>query len=129
MSAISALALADGQSTPVSHTFEVVTAQAGSDIPARWAEKTAGVYAGYLQITQLVRRTSNRSTKVQLKVTTPKLSTDGLNSLVHTGIATVDFTIPDTMSIQERKDLSRYVANALDNTIVRDAIENMSPAY
>jgi len=94
-----------------------------------WVEKTAGVYAGYLNLTQLVRRTSNKSTKVQLKVTTPKLSADGLFSVIHTGIATVDITLPDTMSVQERKDLSRYIANALDNTIVRDAIENMSPAF
>jgi len=129
MSAIANIILADGQTTPVNKTFEVVTAQAGLDIPARWVEKTAGVYAGYLNLTQLVRRTSNKSTKVQLKVTTPKLSADGLFSVIHTGIATVDITLPDTMSVQERKDLSRYIANALDNTIVRDAIENMSPAF
>lgn len=129
MAAISAITLADGQNTPVNRTFDVVTAQAGTDVPARWAEKTAGVYAGYLGLTTLVRRTTNRSTRVQVKVTTPKLSADGLYSLIHTGIGTVEFTLPDTMTIQERKDLSRFVANALDNTIVRDAIENMSPAY
>lgn len=129
MSAIANITLADGQTTPANHTFEVVTAQAGTDVPARWVEKTAGVYAGYLQLTQLVRRTSNKSTKVQVKVSLPKLSSDGLNTLVHTGFATVDVTIPDTMSVQERKDLSRYLANALDNTIIRDGIENMSPAY
>lgn len=129
MSAIANITLADGQATPVSKTFEVVTAQSGQDVPARWAEKTAGVYAGFIQLTALVRRTTNKSTKVQVKVALPKLSSDGLNSLVHTGYASVELTLPDTMSVQERKDLSRYIANALDNAIIRDAIENMSPAY
>lgn len=129
MSAIANITLADGQATPVNKTFEVMTAQAGQDVPARWVEKTAGVYAGFIQLTSLVRRTTNKSTKVQVKVALPKLSSDGLNSLVHTGYGTVDFTIPDTMSLQERKDLSRFLANALDNAIIRDAIENTSPAY
>lgn len=127
MSAISTLAVLDGGGN--SRTFEVVTAQAGNDTPARWVYKKGSIYAGYCQLTQLVRRTTNKSAKVQVKLTLPALSTDGTNSVIHTAIATVDLTIPDTMTSTDKIDLSRFLANVLDNTIVRDALENQSPAY
>lgn len=129
MSAISNISLNDGQATPVPRLFSVTTAQAGQDIPARWTEQTSGFYAGYLQLTGLVRRTSNKSTKIQVKVTLPKLSSDGTTTLIHTGIASLDVTVPDTMSLQERKDLHAYIANALDNAIIKSMVVDLSPAY
>lgn len=129
MAAIANIVLADGQASPANHTFEVLTAQSGTDVSARWVEKSAGIYAGFLQLTSLVRRTSNRSTKVQVKVSLPALSTDGTNTLIHTSIATVEVTLPDTMTTQERKDIRAYVANALDNAIIKSSIEDLSPAY
>lgn len=129
MAAIANIVLADGQASPANHTFEVLTAQSGTDVSARWVEKSAGIYAGFLQLTSLVRRTSNRSTKVQVKVSLPALSTDGTNTLIHTSIATVEVTLPDTMTTQERKDIRAFVANALDNAIIKSSIEDLSPAY
>jgi len=129
MPAISTMVLADGQATPVNKTFSVIKAQSGQDSPARWAEQSTGLYAGFLQVTSLVRRTSNKSTKIQVKVTLPKLSTDGTNTVIHTGIASVDVTIPDTMSLQERKDIRAFIANALDHSNIKDAIEQLSPNF
>lgn len=128
MAAISTITLADGQASPANHTFNVMTAQSGTDSPARWVDTAGGIYAGYPQLTMLVRRTSNRSTKVQVKVTLPKLAADE-TTLIHSSIASIDVTLPDTMSLQERKDIAAYVANALDNTIIRDGLVNLSPAF
>lgn len=129
MSAIANIVLADGQASPANHTFEVLTAQSGTDVSARWVEKSAGIYAGFLQLTSLVRRTNNKSTKVQVKVSIPSLATDGTNALIHTSIATVDVVLPDTMTTAERKDIRAYIANALDNAIIKASIEDLSPAY
>lgn len=123
------LTLADGQTTPVNHTFSVITAQAGTDVPAKWRDIAS--YAtpiGQFNLSMLVRRTSNAD-KVSLKLTMPGMSTDGTMTKIHTSLATADFILPDTADAQQRKDLLALMKNALANSIIQDAVHNGSPAY
>lgn len=129
MSQTANLTLADGQSTPVNHTFTVITAQAGTDVPAKWrdiASYTTPV--GQYLLTMLVRRTSNAD-KVSLKLTMPGMSTDGTMTKIHTCLGVADFILPDTATTQERKDLLAFMKNAFANSIIQDAVHNGSPAY
>ncbi len=137
MGAIASISLADGQASPVSHTFNVQNGQQ-ADEPARWLEKTAGSYAGFLRLAALVRRsTANRSTKVIYKVDLPTLAVIGtaangvqpLPTVAYTVSAEVTFTLPDACSDANRKDILAYVKNLLANAAVTDNVVNMSPTY
>lgn len=120
--------LADGQTTPANHTFDKQFAQAGSQSPASWLEKSSGVYAGYISLTQLVKRSPNKANKVTARLRFPRLSTDGASTLIHTATMAIDFTIPDTMSMQDRKDFLAYAKNYLGTAIATAAIVDGQPA-
>lgn len=129
MSQMSNMTLADGQTTPVNHTFSVLTAQAGTDVPAKWRDidsYTAPI--GQTNLSMLVRRTTSAD-KVSIKLTLPGMSTDGTMTKTHTCLATVECVLPDTANAQERKDLLAYIKNSLANSIIQDAVHNGSPAY
>ena len=122
------ITLADGQTTPVNHTFDVQYAQAGSQTPASWLEKSAGIYAGFISLTQLVKRSPNKASKVTARLRFPRLTTDGTSSLIHTATLAIDFTVPDTMSLQDRKDFLAFAKNYLGSEAAYAAIVNGQPA-
>lgn len=137
MAAIIALTLADGQATPVNHTFDVQNGQQ-ADEPARWLEKVAGSYAGFLRLSALLRRsTANRSTKAMIKVELPTLAVVGtaangvqpLPTVAYTTTAEVHFTLPDACTLQNRKDILAYVKAVLANPVATEAVVNLSPTY
>lgn len=120
--------LADGQTTPANHVFDVQYAQAGSQTPASWLEKSAGIYAGFISLTQLVKRSPNKANKITSRLRFPRLTTDGTSSLIHTATLAIDFTIPDTMSLQDRKDFLAYAKNYLQSDAAFAAVVNGQPA-
>lgn len=121
------LIIKNGATTPVDKTFEAQISQNGETEAARWFERTAGVYAGFLKYSLLVRRGNgtNRSTKVVINLQQPKLDVDGV--LKHTSLAKVEFTIPDTATLDERKDLLAFVKNALSATDFVSAVHDLKP--
>lgn len=126
MSAIAALALADGLAT--TRTFDVNTSQEGFNNPAIWLEKTAGSYAGYIRISQLVKRTTNGSTtRVSLRIVKPVLNIDG--TLKSQSQANISFILPDSGTEAERDDLLAYARELLANETVTDAVSKLNPAY
>lgn len=138
MAQIAPLVLADGQTTPVNKTFDVFTAQSG-DKPATWYEKSAGSFAGYKRITLLVGRSaSNKTTKVTimthlptLAVTAPATGT-GIQpspTVAYTLLSKQEFYLPDDCVVAERKDIRAFAKNLLNNSIIIDAIEQLSPPY
>lgn len=121
--------LADGLTPPVNHTFTVLTAQAGTDVPAKWRDiDSYSTPVGQYQLSLLNRRT-NAADKVSIRLTMPGISTDGTMTKLHTVTATADFILPDTASIQERKDIMAFMKNAFANSIFQDSVWNGSPAY
>lgn len=128
MSQIANIVIADGQSTPVNHTFSVLAAQSG-DTPSLWRDTASStVVSGQYRMSMRVYR-STTADKVQIRVTMPKLSTDGTLTKVHQNLAVLDLVLPDTADIQERKDILAFMKNALANSIIIDAVYNGSPAY
>lgn len=129
MPAITSISLADGQDTPVNKTFEVVTAQQGADAPAVWAERSGGTFASFKNMTMSVRRAQNStSTKVVLRIKDPTV--DSVTGAVKFNtLVAIDFTLPDSANLQNRKDILAYAKNLLSDAVVADAVHNMSPAY
>lgn len=124
---IAALVLADGQATPVSHTFDVTTAQSGPSIPASWDDRSAGTIADYTNVTMTVRKTNGSSYKVEVRITDPTLDADGI--VKHKALAVLSFTLPLTTTLQNRKDILAYAKNLLGHAVMQDAVHNLSPAY
>lgn len=128
MSQMANITLADGQTTPVNHTFQVVTAQNG-DIPAGWRDAASySTVVGQYKASLLVKRNST-SDKVSIRIYLPGMSTDGTQTKLHTTLASMDFVMPDTADLQQRKDVLAFAKNILAQAITQDAVHNGSPAY
>lgn len=138
MSNMTSLTIADGQSTPVNHTYDVQNAQVG-DKPAVWMDKISGTYQGFSILTSILRRSdTGKAYRVKLTISVPTLavtapaSGSGIQPLptpAYTTRATVEFILPDGCVLQDRKDILAYVRNALSQTIIQDQVTNLSALY
>lgn len=141
MSQIAAISINDGLPTPTSHTFSPQNAQLGSSEPALFLDRSGGIYSGFQRLSMLVRRSeSNKATKVMLKLASPVLSVTSPSTatgiqpqptVAYTVLCDVTFTFPDSCTLQERQNARAYLASLLNpaTTIVKAAIEDLSPAY
>jgi hypothetical protein len=124
MTAVANIVLNDAQATPVVHTFIPL----GPDLKGAWwfEDQTGAASIGYNRISlQLVRSgnpspgesQSGRVNRVKVGIHTPKLEVLGNSS---TGITpppqvsyiprvNLEFVLPDQASLQDRKDLRKYV--------------------
>lgn len=118
--------LADGQSTPVNHTFNVVSSQQGATNPATWAERTAGTMAGEIKLTQLVA-TNATTRKVTIRLTKPTLDAEGVFS--HQSMVSMTFVISDKETEAGRADLLAYISNYLASAYGSGSVVDGEPAY
>lgn len=138
MSAIAALTIADGQATPVNHTFSPVNIDANG--VAKWADRVGGIALGYPLITMLVRQPTkgSRAVKVSLKVVTPILEVTSPST--STGIqpaptkaydllATLEMVMPERSTLAQRNDILAYVKNVMANAILTNAVQNGETIY
>lgn len=141
MSNIANIVLADAQATPVDHTF--APALTATDI-ARWEDRSASQYIGFNKISMELKRPSgnsqvgNRNLHLIVKVETPKLE-NVTNSTVsgiapaptvsYRPVATLDVTLPERCSLQDRKDLQKYLQELMANSFVTDLFEKYELAY
>lgn len=138
MTAIAALTLADGQTTPVNHTFNPVNIdQAGV---AKWADRSGGIALGFPVVTFSLRNPSktSRNYKVSakvvipvLEVTSPSTST-GIQpapTLAYNMTATIDMVLPERSSLLQRKDLLAYAKNTLNDAVLSAAVQSFESVY
>jgi hypothetical protein len=138
MSTMTSLTIADGQSTPQNHTFDVQNAQVG-DKPAVWMDKISGTYQGFSILTSILRRSeAGRAYRVKLTLAVPTLavtapaSGTGIQPLptqAYVTRATIEFILPDGCTLQDRKDILAYVQGALSKTVISDQVVNLSSIY
>lgn len=141
MSAIANIVLNDAQGTPVAHTF--APAKTVSDY-AMLEDRVAGVYIGYNKLVFTLQRpkgnasVSNRNLHLEIRVETPKMEVISNNTVSgiapaptvsYRPVATLNFTFPDRCSLQDRKDLQKYVLQLLSNSFVTDAVEKYELPY
>lgn len=126
MATIANVTLADGQATPVNHTF---TARGVKNGVATWKDQSTGVPAGYPTLTYSLRESTKTlpAYKVVAKLAVPKLETSP-SFLVPTEayrmLLNIDAVIPDRCSEQDRKDLYAYGVSLLSNAIMSNGIRN-----
>lgn len=141
MAAAANIVLADAQATPVNHTFIPL----GPDSNGVWwyEDQSAASPIGYNRISIQLKRpltskqgenSATRVCRVQVGIHTPKLEVTSNNTV--SGIApaptisytvrcNMEFIIPERSSLQDRKDLRKYVDFLAAATPVVDAVENL----
>lgn len=140
MTAIAALTIADGATTPVNHTFSPDNIdQAGV---ARWADRSAGIAIGFPVITHSIKRPAakgSRSYRVITKVTVPVLEQTSPSTA--TGIQPAptkaydlifnsEFVLPERSTLAQRNDLLAYVKNFFANTaVIPPAVQSFESVY
>jgi hypothetical protein len=131
MPANAAIAIQDGASAPVTHTFSPTKIDANGI--ATFEERVSGVPIGYPTITWSVRAPTKGSStyKVTGKLTQPKVVdvTDSSGKTVktvdYTNLATIDLVVSNKSTKQERKDLRVLVANALNNALLVTSADDL----
>lgn len=125
MSDVSTLVLANGETTPVDHTFSPIEV---APTLVTYQDKSASTVLGRPTVTIGQRRPSvaNGNRKVSLRVRVPVLeATDVAASgytpgptIAYTLSANVDFVVPNRASQAEIDDLAAYAANLVSSTLV-----------
>lgn len=138
MTAIAALTLADGQATPVNHTFSPVTIDSAG--VAKYSDRSGGIALGYSTITLSLRQPTkdSRVYKVMAKIVTPVL--EQTSASTSTGIqpaptkaydltATVEILLPERSTLSQRKDLLAYLKNFMANAVMSSAVQDFESVY
>jgi hypothetical protein len=138
MTAIAALTLADGQATPVNHTFSPVNIDAEG--VAKWADRSGGIALGFPIVSYTIRNPtkSNRNYKLTLRVVTPVLEVTSPSTA--TGIqpaptkaydltAFTEIVLPERSTLAERNNLIAYMKNYLANAVVTSGVQNFESVY
>ncbi len=140
MPAIGNIVIADGQTTPVNHTFSPVGINA--DMVAMWDDRSPGYAIGYNNLSVSLRKPSNgggaRNYKAQLKLVLPTLEVTSPST--STGIqpaptkaydcmVNVEFVLPERSSVQNRKDLLTLLKNALAHATVTSVVQDLENVY
>lgn len=128
------LVLADGQSTPVNHTFSWDTEHP----VAGWTDKVGGVAIGYPKVTigRSLPSRKRRSYKTTFRVEVPVLEaiSGDVNGYVaqpkvaFTELFEGHFTSPDRSATSHRADLHAYVRDLLSKAMVKAMVVDQLPA-
>ena len=145
MAAIANIVLNDAQATPVAHTFAYASMEntrgSGSVV---FEDRAVGIYIGYNKLTLAIARpkgdakSATRNLQLMIKVETPKLETVSNNTIngiapaptvSYRPVAELKVTLPERSQLQDRKDLKKYVIEALNNAFVTDMFEKFELPY
>jgi len=139
MTAIAALTLANGESTPANKTFNPVSIDAAG--VARWADRSGGIALGYPVVTFALKSPSktSRAYKVTAKVQLPVLEQTSASTasgiqpaptLAYNLLANVEMVLPERSTLAQRKDMLAFLRNYLANaTVITAAVENFESVY
>jgi len=130
---LATLVLADGQASPVDHSFTMK-----SEFPiATWNERL-GIAIGEPVVTiQALQPTAKRrSQKTTLRVTVPILETISGDAGGYTPAPRVAYTMwgetsfvcPDRSTLSQRKDLYAFMTNALAKAMFKAMVTDQAPA-
>lgn len=133
MATFANIVIKDGQATPVDHTYAPAYRR---DNELGWADRSAGVLAGYRNVSLQVRPATNQNagTRVSIKVKDPRLATLGVNDQgiiptpvkAYETLAELSFMLPSGTDRQARLDILAYVSNLLANQQIKDSIIDLA---
>lgn len=136
MAAITAITLADGQATPVNHTFVPFQPQMGNQ-PAVWLEKSNASPTGWFRLTQSVTKNGAGVYKVKHSLSIPVLAVAGAGCCVDANTPVIsyteffngEFSLPAGTTSANRKDIRAYIRNLYANAVIGASIEDLEIAY
>lgn len=136
MSAITTLTLADGQSTPVNHTF-VPYQPSTSGQPAIWYDKSPATPSGYWRITAAISQNGSKVYKTKFTVSIPILASVSAGCCVdantpvisYTELCNIEFSSPQSSTVAQRKDLLAIAKNLLGNAMAVSAVVDLESAW
>lgn len=129
MPAIAALAINDGQTTPVSHSFAPVTTNGSL---AKFADRSPTIPAGFRTFSHEVSEPSGSRTtnKIASGLYLPVVATvDGVDQVVRYNSFSGTLNVHPDATLQERKDLLAYIVGFYSNALVKQTVENIEPFY
>jgi hypothetical protein len=105
-----------------------------------WAERAAGVAAGFNKISVLTRygQASNAGQRVTLKITAPTLAVSAPSSgtglqpnptAAYTTLCTIEFLLPNAADAAARANIYAYAKNLLATAFVAGMIQNLDAPY
>lgn len=124
------IAILDGASTPVSHTF---TPESVVGKLATFQEAVSGIPIGYPKLTYMTKAptTSGGAYTVTLRLSQPKVitTTDAsgktVTSVDYTNLCDLTIKVSARSTLQERKNIRVLLANALMAPLVVQAVDNL----
>jgi hypothetical protein len=127
--------LADGQTTPVNHTFNPNGAigQADKSVVAEWQDRSPSAKVGFLTITEQYKPTNgNGMEKFRFVIDAPVLETPGSTVVgfepkptkAFSTLAVIEIMAHERASAQNLKDIVAFVKNFTAHTYFKDSIEN-----
>lgn len=136
MAQIANIVLADGQTTPANHTFEPYISQK-ADKPAIWYNKEATSPLGYRRVTLYVDFKQSGISKVRIVISDPVLASlpsgccvdQNTPQVSYTDFFDGTFSLPAGSTIQNRKDILAFAKNLLNQSVMTDAVVNLTPAF
>lgn len=129
MPAMGPIAINDGKTTPVVHTFAPVRTDGSS---GKLANRSASIPQGFetLEVTVREPQSATGSYRLDFSMTLPSVAAvDGQDQVVRRSKATLTLNLSPLSSAQDRKDIRILLKNMLDNTLVTQVIENVEPLY
>lgn len=142
MPAIKPLVLADGQATPVNHTFTPVNPQTGTAknlTASTWQQLNGESFVGARRVTMSVVPDFkvNGVSKVRIVIADPAISTPSqgcctdtsISQVSYTDFANIHFNIASNAPLAKRKDILAFAKSILASTEVKAAVENLESVY
>lgn len=137
MSAVANIVINDGAATPVSHTF--APSRQSGDLFV-WTDRSAGVAAGFNQISVLTRygAANNAGQRVTMKVYAPTLAVTAPSSgtgvqpnptQAYQALATIEFLLPNASDAASRANIYAYVKNLVATSFVQGMITNLDAPF
>jgi len=131
MPAIGNITINDGATTPVSHTFGVVTTDGKV---ASFADRVGGIPAEFplIKISSTAPSGTARYFRHELSISMPKSAVDpqtGKSYIARQTQSRVIFTLPETGVLQERKDVLAFTKNLLALPLVASLVQDLEQVY
>lgn len=144
MAAVAQIVLADAQATPVNHTFIPL----GPDTNGVWwyEDQSRPSPIGFWKVSISLTRpkaanrgtsSTDRVSRVKVGMYMPQLETLGNNSsgltpsptVAYVLTASVQFTLPERSTLQDRKDLRKFVPLVMADAAVIAAVESLQGIF
>lgn len=136
MAAVANIVLADGQASPVNHTFVPTKQLPGGFI---YHDKATGVVVGFpsLQITSRLPDSTTPNYKCSGKVTVPILETAATAAsgftpgptVAYRNVVETNVVIPARATLAERKDIYAYGKNLLAHAVFGSLVQDMDAPF